>query len=97
MEKFTYLRDSLDGKAKILLEGLTLTKGNYTETRTAKKEIPKFIIGPEFIKMDSENWPTDISASDQCINSVDREEVIENCTFETAIEVICMFVTDDTT
>ena len=38
MEKFTYLRDSLDGKAKILLEGLTLTKGNYTEARKLLKE-----------------------------------------------------------
>ena len=31
MMKFTYLRQKLDGQAKIALDGLTLTKANYRE------------------------------------------------------------------
>ena len=38
MMKFTYLRQKLEGKAKIALEGLTLTKANYREAVKLLKE-----------------------------------------------------------
>ena len=38
MMKFSYLRQKLDGKAKIALDGLTLTKANYKEAVKLLKE-----------------------------------------------------------
>ena len=66
-------------------------------TRAVAKEIPKWIQGPELIRKGSNEWPEDISASKPQVDPDEKDEVVVNCTFETGMEVLCLFVTDETT
>ena len=65
--------------------------------RAVPVEFGKWIKGPGLLRQDDNQWPEDLSgdAANQDREINDTNDITVNCTYETGVEVVCLYVTDN--